>query len=389
MPDTQLSIVILAAGKGTRMRSGLPKVLQPLAEKSLLGHVVDTAKQVGAAEIFVVYGHGGEEVQSAFADQGLSWALQEPQLGTGHAVQQAVPDIKDDHVVVVVYGDVPLVTPQTVQKLASAAADKLVLLTVEADNPKGYGRIVRNNAGKVQAIVEEKDASAEQRLITEVNTGLLACPAARIKPWLNALQNDNAQQEYYLTDIVAAAVADGIAVAAVKAISETEVMGINDKVQLAQAERVLQMQRATQLMQAGATVADPLRIDIRGTVSIGEDVFIDVNAVFEGEVELGNNVVVGPNVLIKNTRIAAGTHIHANSVLEDAVVGEKATIGPFARLRPNAIILAGARVGNFVEIKNTTLGLGSKANHLTYLGDAEIGAGVNVGCGTITCNYDG
>jgi len=390
MTDSKLSIVILAAGKGTRMRSALPKVLQPLAGKPLLGHVLDTAADINAAEICVVYGHGAETVQNAFTDQNLSWALQEPQLGTGHAVQQAMPAISDDGVVVVLYGDVPLVLPETIKQMADATeGTKLALMTVEADNPHGYGRIVRNAAGEVQAIVEEKDASDEQRKITEVNTGLLACPAKLLGPWLDALKADNAQEEYYLTDVVAAAVADGIGVDAVKAASEAEVMGINDKIQLAQAERALQERLVKDLMVAGATVADPARVDIRGKVTVGQDVFVDVNAVFEGDVTLGDNVVLGPNVSIKNSSVGAGTQIYANSVLEDAQVGANADIGPFARLRPNANILDGARVGNFVEIKNTTLGLGSKANHLTYLGDAEIGEGVNVGCGTITCNYDG
>jgi len=387
---SDISIVILAAGKGTRMRSSLPKVLQPLAEKTLLGHVVDTAKQVGAKEICVVYGHGGEHVQDTFADENLGWALQEPQLGTGHAVQQAMPQVADENTVVVVYGDVPLVTPETVQKLSAATeGGKLALLTVDADNPHGYGRIVRDNVGNVQEIVEEKDATDEQRKITEVNTGLLACPAGKLKPWLDALKNDNAQEEYYLTDVVAAAVADGVPVDAVKAVSETEVMGINDKIQLAEAERALQLQRVTELMKAGATVIDPARVDIRGTVSVGADVTIDINAVFEGDVSLGDNVSIGPNCVIKNTSIGAGTNVEANCVFEDATVGANCNLGPFARLRPNAKLLDEARIGNFVEVKNTTLGKGSKANHLTYLGDAEIGSDVNVGCGTITCNYDG
>ncbi len=390
MTNQKLSFVILAAGKGTRMRSALPKVLQPLASKPLLGHVLEAADQIDAHEVCVVYGHGAEAVQAAFADRQLNWALQEPQLGTGHAVQQAMPSVTSGTTVLVLYGDVPLVLPETMAALAAATeGGKLALLTVEAANPHGYGRIVRNASGAVTAIVEEKDATDEQRLITEVNTGLLACPAELLGPWLDGLKNDNAQEEYYLTDIVAAAVADGVAVTAVLADTEEEVMGINDKRQLAEAERALQRRRVEQLMVDGATVVDPARVDIRGSVSVGQDVFIDVNAVFEGDVALGDHVVIGPNVIVTNSSIAAGTHIHANSVIEDATVGANANIGPFARLRPNANILEGARVGNFVEIKNTTLGLGSKANHLTYLGDAEIGAGVNVGCGTITCNYDG
>ena len=386
----KLSIVILAAGKGTRMRSQLPKVLQPLAGQPLLGHVLATAAEIAAAEVCIVYGHGAEAVQTEFAQATVNWALQEPQLGTGHAVQQAIPVVSNDSTVIVLYGDVPLVLPETIQRMAAATAGgKLALLTVDLVNPHGYGRIVRNPADEVIAIVEEKDATDQQRRITEVNTGLMACPARLMAPWLAALKADNAQAEYYLTDVVAAAVADGVAVAAVKAASESEVMGINDKVQLAEAERVLQQRLVRKLMLAGATLADHSRVDIRGTVSVGQDVFIDVNAVFEGTVQLGDNVVLGPNVHIKDSTVAAGAHIYANSVLDNAAVGANANIGPFARLRPNANILDGARVGNFVEIKNTTLGLGSKANHLTYLGDAEIGADVNVGCGTITCNYDG
>jgi len=390
MSDSKLSIVVLAAGKGTRMRSALPKVLQPLAGKPLLGHVLDAASRLGAHETCVVFGHGGELVQSAFQSTALNWALQEPQLGTGHAVQQAMPMVSADSIVVVLYGDVPLVLPETIQRMADATeGSKLVLMTVDAVNPRGYGRIVRNAADEVQSIVEEKDATDEQRKITEVNTGLMACPASLMGPWLDALKADNAQAEYYLTDVVAAAVADGVGVEAVKALSETEVMGINDKAQLAQAERALQLRLVNELMLAGATVADPARVDIRGTVTVGQDVFVDVNAVFAGDVVLGDNVILGPNVSITDSRIGAYTHIHANSVLEDASVGANASIGPFARLRPNATVLDGARVGNFVEIKNTILGAGSKANHLTYLGDAEIGQNVNVGCGTITCNYDG
>jgi len=390
MPDKPLSIVILAAGKGTRMRSALPKVLQPLAGKPLLRHVVETSRSIGAEELCVVYGHGGDTVQDAFADDGLSWALQEPQLGTGHAVQQAMPHVSAGNTVIVLYGDVPMVTAGLISRLADATdGGKLALVTVDAEKPHGLGRIIRNDSGEIQAIVEEKDASDEQRKISEVNTGLLACPANLIGPWLDALKADNAQEEYYLTDVIAAAVADGVAVEAVKADSETEVMGINDKVQLAEAERALQKRRVEELMRAGATVADPARVDIRGTVTIGQDVFIDINAVFEGDVELGDNVRIGPNCVIGNSKVAAGTEIHANCVLEDAIVGENCNVGPYARLRPNANLLEGAKVGNFVELKNTTLGVGSKANHLTYLGDAEIGSGVNVGCGTITCNYDG
>jgi bifunctional UDP-N-acetylglucosamine pyrophosphorylase/glucosamine-1-phosphate N-acetyltransferase len=384
-----ISIVILAAGKGTRMRSQLPKVLQPLAGRPLLEHVIATAESLDPKQICVVYGHGAETVQEHFADRGVEWALQEPQLGTGHAVQQAMPHLKDDEVVVILYGDVPLVEAVTIEKLAAAATDGPAILTVIEDDPTGYGRILRDPAGAVSAIIEHKDATDEQLRISEVNTGLLACPVKQIGPWLEALKSDNSQGEYYLTDVVASAVADGVTVSAVTGDSATEVMGINDKLQLAVAERAFQQRAANHLMTAGATLADPARIDVRGTVAVGSDVFIDINAVFIGEVTLGDNVSIGPNCVIENSSIGAGTTVHPNCVLEDAKVGTECNIGPFGRLRPGAEMKTGGRIGNFVEIKNTTLGVGSKANHLTYLGDAEIGDGVNVGCGTITCNYDG
>jgi bifunctional UDP-N-acetylglucosamine pyrophosphorylase/glucosamine-1-phosphate N-acetyltransferase len=384
-----ISIVILAAGQGTRMRSKLPKVLQPLAGQPLLEHVVATAESLKPKSICVVYGHGGETVQEYFAGRDVEWALQEPQLGTGHAVQQAMPHLNDDEVVVILYGDVPLVQANTIKTLADAAVDGPAILTVIETNPTGYGRIVRDPAGAVTAIVEHKDATDEQLRIDEVNTGLLACPVKQIGPWLDALKSDNAQSEFYLTDIVASAVAGGVAVTAVIGDSATEVMGINDKAQLAIAERAYQQRAANDLLTAGATLIDPARIDIRGTLECGSDVSIDINAVFIGEVKLGDNVSIGPNCVIENSVLGAGTTVNANCVLEDAIVGENCNIGPFGRLRPGATMQAGARVGNFVEIKNTTLGVGSKANHLTYLGDATIGDNVNVGCGTITCNYDG
>jgi len=384
-----ISVVILAAGKGTRMRSQLPKVLQPLASRPLLEHVIDTAAALEPSNICVVYGHGGEAVQAHFADRDLAWALQEPQLGTGHAVQQAMPHLNDDAIAVILYGDVPLVKATTIERLVNAAQHGPAILTAIEDDPSGYGRILRDVDGAVQAIVEEKDATDEQRRVSEVNTGLLACPVRQLGSWLDALKADNAQGEYYLTDIVASAVADGIAVAAVTAESAAEVMGINDKAQLAIAERAYQRRQADALFEAGVTLADPARIDVRGRLATGSDVFIDVNAVFSGDVELGDNVTIGPNCVISNTRIAAGSTINANCVLEDAMVGRDCNVGPFARLRPQAEMKDGARVGNFVEIKKSVLGEGSKANHLTYIGDATIGQNVNVGCGTITCNYDG
>jgi len=371
------------------MRSGLPKVLQPLAGKPLLEHVVDTVRSLEPASICVVYGHGGERVREYFADSELDWALQEPQLGTGHAMQQAMPVLSDDDVVVVAYGDVPLVRAETISRLADAASSGPAILTVIESDPAGYGRIIRDATGMVSAIVEEKDANSEQRAVTEVNTGLLASPVRLLRPWLESLSSDNAQGEYYLTDIVASAVADGIAVVAVQADSPAEVMGINDKVQLAEAERAYRRSAAETLMRAGVTLADPKRLDVRGAVSCGRDVFIDINAVFVGNVTLGDNVTIGPNCQIIDSQIGDGSTIHANSVLEDALVAENCNVGPFGRLRPGAQLREGSRIGNFVEIKKTVLGKGSKANHLTYLGDATIGAGVNVGCGTITCNYDG
>jgi bifunctional UDP-N-acetylglucosamine pyrophosphorylase/glucosamine-1-phosphate N-acetyltransferase len=371
------------------MRSNLPKVMQPLAGKPLLEHVIATAEALNAKDICVVYGHGAEHVQEYFADRNVQWALQEPQLGTGHAVQQAMPHLDKDEVAVVLYGDVPLVRAVTIKRLARAAIDGPAILTVYEDDPSGYGRIIRDPAGAVIAIVEEKDASDEQLRIDEVNTGLLACPVKQLGPWLAALKSDNAQGEYYLTDIIASAAADGVKVTAVTGDSSTEVMGINDKAQLAIAERAYQLRATDELLSAGVTLADPARVDVRGTLKTGVDVFIDVNAVFIGDVELGDNVAIGPNCVISNTTIGAGSTVYANCVFEDALVGEHCNVGPFARLRPQAEMKEGARVGNFVEMKKTTLGVGSKANHLTYLGDAIIGDGVNVGCGTITCNYDG
>jgi bifunctional UDP-N-acetylglucosamine pyrophosphorylase/glucosamine-1-phosphate N-acetyltransferase len=388
-----ISIIILAAGQGTRMRSKLPKVLQPLAGRPLLEHVIATAETLSPKKICVVYGHGAEMVLDYFDGRSVEWVLQEPQLGTGHAVQQAMPHLGDDpgdeEIVVILYGDVPLVEAATIEKLASAAADGPAILTVIENDPTGYGRIVRDPASAVIAIVEYEDATDEQLRIDEVNTGLLACPVKQLAPWLDALKSDNAQGEYYLTDVVATAVADGVTVTAVRGDSATEVMGINDKAQLAVAERAYQERAANELMTAGVTLIDPARIDVRGTVECGSDVLVDINAVFIGDVKLGDNVSIGPNCVIENSSLGDGTTVNANCVLEDAVIGRNCNIGPFGRLRPGAEMKEGGRIGNFVEMKNTTLGVGSKANHLTYLGDATIGDNVNVGCGTITCNYDG
>ena len=384
-----LSIIILAAGEGTRMRSALPKVLQSLAEKPLLGHVVDCARLLEASDICVVYGFAGDIVQAAFADQGLRWALQTEQLGTGHAVMQAMPDTPNDNRVLILFGDVPLLEPATLHRLlASCENDDSAVLTVTMDNPFGYGRIIREN-GRVVRNVEEKDATDAERTISEINTGVFCCPAEKLKAWLGRLNNNNKQGEYYLTDVIALAVEDGTTVHGIKAESQEEVMGINDKKQLAEAERALQMKRVTALMEAGVGFADPLRVDIRGTLKCGKDVFIDVNAIFEGDVVLGDNVTIESNNLIRDSKLGSGTLIHSNCHVEGATTGSSCEIGPFARLRPGAELANNVKVGNFVEIKKSTVADGSKVNHLTYIGDADVGKGVNVGAGTIICNYDG
>ncbi|MGE0187884.1 MAG: bifunctional UDP-N-acetylglucosamine diphosphorylase/glucosamine-1-phosphate N-acetyltransferase GlmU [Steroidobacteraceae bacterium] len=385
-----LSIVILAAGQGKRMCSNLPKVLQPLAGVPLLGHVLNTASAMGAADIHVVYGHGGEQVRAAFADQSINWVLQAEQLGTGHALAQAMPKIADEQTVLVLYGDVPLTRPHTLQPLLeSVARGALGLLSVKLVDPTGYGRILRNNAGQVVRIVEHKDANTKERQIDEANTGLLAAKAGQLKRWLSQLKNDNAQGEYYLTDIVTMAVREDVVVEAVLAPSEAEVLGVNDKLQLAQVEACLRGWRARDLMLQGATLADPVRIDIRGQVTVGKDVFIDVNAVLVGEVHLDDGVRIGPNCYIKNSRIGAGTELFPNCVVDTAIVGPSCNIGPFARLRPEAQLADHVHIGNFVEVKKSQIGSGSKANHLTYIGDATVGERVNIGAGTVTVNYDG
>jgi bifunctional UDP-N-acetylglucosamine pyrophosphorylase / glucosamine-1-phosphate N-acetyltransferase len=386
----KLSIVILAAGQGKRMKSDLPKVLQPLAGKPLLQHVVDCARTLAAADVHVVYGHGGERVRAAFDGQPVQWALQAEQLGTGHAVMQAMPAVPDDHLVLVLYGDVPLIRAETLRALIDRAGEKsLALLSVMLDDPTGYGRILRDNAGNVYRIVEQKDASRKEQQVREGNSGILAVPAAALKRWLSSLKNDNAQGEYYLTDVVTLAVKDGFKVDALVAPTVAEVLGVNDKVQLAELESEHRRQRARELMLAGVTVLDPARLDVRGEVEVGRDVQLDVNVVLEGRVTLGDRVRIGAGCVLRNVAIGADTVVEPHCVLIDATVGENCNVGPFARLRPGAKLGRGAHVGNFVEIKNATLGEGSKANHLTYLGDAQIGKGVNVGAGTITCNYDG
>lgn len=384
-----LSIVILAAGQGTRMNSALPKVLQPLAGKPLLRHVVACSQAIGADSICVVYGHGGDHVRAAFDGEGLSWALQAEQHGTGHAVIQALPEIPDQGQILILFGDVPLLKPETLRRLlAECPADEVALLTVDLEDPFGYGRIVRE-AGKVVRNVEQKDASEAEQRISEINTGVMCAPADRLRGWLGRLTNDNSQGEYYLTDVIAMAVGDGVPMHGIKADNEEEVMGINDKRQLAEAERALQKRRVDDLMAEGVGFADPARVDIRGTLTCGKDVFIDVNAIFEGDVELGDNVTIEANNLVRDSKIGAGTTVHPNCHIEGASTGPDCEIGPFSRLRPGAELADTVKVGNFVEIKKSVVASGSKVNHLTYIGDADIGKGVNVGAGTITCNYDG
>jgi bifunctional UDP-N-acetylglucosamine pyrophosphorylase/glucosamine-1-phosphate N-acetyltransferase len=384
-----LSVIILAAGQGTRMRSDLPKVLQLLAGKPLLGHVLDGARDLGADDICIVYGHGAEGVLATFPGDGLRWALQEQQLGTGHAAQQAMPETPDDNQVLILFGDVPLLRSVTLKTLLDATGkDELAVLTVNMDDPTGYGRILRKD-GRVTGNVEEKDANDEQRAIVEINTGVMLCNGARLKAWLAGLSNNNAQGEYYLTDVIAMAVNDGITVHGIKAQEQVEVMGINDKKQLAEAERALQARLVDELMAQGVGFADPARVDIRGTLTCGKDVFIDVNTIFEGEVSLGDGVRIESNNLIRDSQLGAGVIVHSNCHIEGATASDGCEIGPFSRLRPGAELGREVKVGNFVEIKKSTIADGSKVNHLTYIGDSDIGTDVNVGAGTITCNYDG
>ncbi|MCQ4305858.1 bifunctional UDP-N-acetylglucosamine diphosphorylase/glucosamine-1-phosphate N-acetyltransferase GlmU [Stutzerimonas frequens] len=384
-----LDIVILAAGQGTRMRSALPKVLHPVAGQSMLGHVISTARALQPRSIQVVIGHGAEQVRQRLVGDDLNYVVQAEQLGTGHAVAQALPNLSAERVLIL-YGDVPLIEAETLQRLLQKVGpEQLALLTVTLDDPTGYGRIVRDAQGEVQAIVEHKDASAEQKAIREGNTGILAVPGSRIGEWLGRLSNSNAQGEYYLTDVIAMAVADGLRVATEQPQDAMEVQGANDRIQLAELERHYQLRAARRLMAQGVTLRDPSRFDLRGEVSVGRDVLIDVNVVLEGEVVIEDDVQIGPNCVIKDSTLRRGAIVKANSHLDGAVVGEGADCGPFARLRPGSTLGAKAHVGNFVEMKNASLGDGAKAGHLSYLGDAEIGARTNIGAGTITCNYDG
>jgi len=385
-----LSIIILAAGQGTRMRSGMPKVLHDLGGRPLLAHVVETARALDSEDIHVVIGHGADQVRVAFQDGGIQWVLQEQQLGTGHAVAQVMPAIADDHTVLVMYGDVPLISAATLEPLIVTAEQGFVgVLTAELADPAGYGRILHHADGSISGIVEEKDASAAQRAIREINTGFMAAPAARLRNWVAALDNNNAQGEFYLTDVIARAVADGVSVRGVSTAVLEEVLGINDRLQLAAQERCYQQRQAARCMRDGITLRDPARFDLRGRLTAGEDVVIDVNAVLEGEIVLGNRVTLGPNVMLRNVRIGDDVCILANCVIEDADIGSGSRIGPFARLRPETRLAEHTHVGNFVEIKKSDVGRGSKINHLSYVGDTTIGRDVNIGAGTITCNYDG
>ncbi len=385
-----LDILVLAAGKGTRMRSDLPKVLHPVGGKALVQHVVDTARQVGSERILIITGHGAEKVEEKMAAPDVSFILQAQQLGTGHAVQQALPQLRDEATVLILYGDVPLTRAETLQKLIAHVNDhQMGLLTVNLPDPTGYGRILRDGDGAVSAIVEHKDATDAQRQVNEINTGIMAVKAKHLQQWLPQLTNNNAQGEYYLTDIIALARQNGVAIQVEQPNAIEEVEGINNRQQQAALERFYQKQKANELMVAGVTLLDPARFDCRGTIAVGRDVVIDINCVFEGEVVLGDGVTIEPNCVIINSRIGNNTHIKANSHIEDTVTAGDCDIGPFARLRPGTQLAQGAKIGNFVETKKAVIGEGSKVNHLSYIGDTTIGKKANIGAGTITCNYDG
>ena len=372
------------------MRSDLPKVLHPLAGRPLLSHAIEAARALSPSTLCIVIGHGGDHVRSRLAESGLTWAVQERQLGTGHAVMQALAHLDATGTVLVLYGDVPLIAPQTLRSLVEASAGtRLALLTQELDDPRGYGRIVRDGQGRVSRIVEEKDATPEERTIREVNTGIMALPGTRLRGWLEGLRNENAQGEYYLTDVIAAAVADGVPVEVRHPRAAHECLGVNSKFELASLERQYQASQAVRLLEAGVTLADPARIDVRGTLECGRDVSIDVNCVFEGRVSLGDGAMVGANCVLRDVAVGAGTEVKPFTHAEDAVIGANARIGPYARIRPGTRLADDVHVGNFVEVKASELGRGSKANHLAYVGDSTVGADVNIGAGTITCNYDG
>jgi bifunctional UDP-N-acetylglucosamine pyrophosphorylase/glucosamine-1-phosphate N-acetyltransferase len=385
-----LEVIILAAGKGTRMRSDMPKVLHPLAGKPMLVHAVEQAQKLKPTHTHIIVGHRAEQVEAQVTPLGAQCVPQKQQLGTGHAVAQAMPQVDNDATVLVLYGDVPLVPSELMQQLADQAGQRgLAILTVTLDDSTGYGRIVRNHQGDIQAIVEHKDANPEQRQIKEINSGILAAKASLLNGWLPRIESNNAQGEIYLTDIIAMAVADGVGISHLQPEFPQQVQGVNDRVQLAELERWYQFQQATQLLRDGVQLADPSRFDLRGELTTGKDIYIDINAIIEGKVHLEDGVHIGPNCHIKNAYIGAGTQVLANSVIDQAQVAACCNIGPFARLRPGTVLEEGAKVGNFVETKKTTLGKGSKANHFTYLGDTVVGQNVNIGAGTITCNYDG
>ncbi|MFM2475672.1 bifunctional UDP-N-acetylglucosamine diphosphorylase/glucosamine-1-phosphate N-acetyltransferase GlmU [Celerinatantimonas sp. MCCC 1A17872] len=386
----KLSVVILAAGKGTRMHSRLAKVLHPIAGKAMVQHVIDTARALGSANIHLVYGYGGEQLKAALTGDDLNWVEQTEQLGTGHAMQQAAPYFSDDETVLMLYGDTPLVETETLKRLmAEKPDDGIALLTVKQDDPTGYGRIIRDSQGHITAIVEHKDASAEQRTINEVNTGIMASSGKDWKHFLSKLSNDNAQKEYYATDVIALAVNEGRSIGYVEALSANEVAGVNSRVQQAALERAYQLKLANKLLTFGVSLADPARFDLRGSLEHGSDCFIDVNCVFQGKVVLGNDVSIGANCVLSDCEIGDGCEIKPNTVIEGAILEKGSSAGPFARMRPGAKLAEDAHIGNFVEMKKASLGKGSKCGHLTYLGDAQIGANVNIGAGTITCNYDG
>jgi bifunctional UDP-N-acetylglucosamine pyrophosphorylase/glucosamine-1-phosphate N-acetyltransferase len=384
-----LDIVVLAAGQGKRMHSTLPKVLHKVAGRPMLAHVLETARALSPGRIIVVHGHGGDVVRAAFAAMDITWIEQAEQLGTGHALTQALPSVKPRDDVLVLYGDVPLIRAETLRALIEAKDSGLAMLSAELPDPSGYGRIVRDAQGRVTRIVEEKDASAEERALREVNVGFLVAQAARLTAWLASVKNRNAQQEYYLTDVVQRAVAEGVTVATRQPKDVWEVWGVNSRYELALVERAYQNAAAKRLLEAGVTLADLWRIDVRGDLRCGREVSIDVNCVFEGKVSLGDRVRIGPNCVLRNVAIAADTEVHAFSHLEEAQIGARCRVGPYARLRPGAALAEDVHVGNFVEIKASRLGARTKVNHLSYVGDAEVGSGVNIGAGTITCNYDG
>jgi bifunctional UDP-N-acetylglucosamine pyrophosphorylase/glucosamine-1-phosphate N-acetyltransferase len=385
-----LQIVVLAAGQGKRMHSDLPKVLHPIAGRPLLSHVLEAARVLSPSRLCVVIGHGGEQVRARMASEPVHWASQERQLGTGHAVLQALPQLSEGGTVLILYGDVPLIAPDTLAGLVEAAsAGAVALLTQVVEQPRGYGRIVRDGGGRVAGIVEEKDATEAQRAIREVNTGIMAVPRAQLAKWLGQLRNENAQGEYYLTDVIAAAVADGVAVEVRHPRAAHESLGVNSKSELATLERHYQMDRAAQLMKDGVTLADPARVDVRGELACGRDVSIDVNCIFEGRVTLGDGVRIGANCILRDVTVGAGTEIKPFTLIEEASLGANARIGPYARIRPGSALSDDVHIGNFVEVKASAFGRGSKANHLAYVGDSTVGSNVNIGAGTITCNYDG